>query len=97
MVNFMERMKKVEIKSPEEMIELGEKIGKYLEKNMVILMEGDLGAGKTTMTKGIAKALGISTSALSMYECGNRIPRDEIKVKMSKLYGKSIEEIFFTN
>ena len=56
----MERMKKVEIKSPEEMIELGEKIGKYLEKNMVILMEGDLGAGKTTMTKGIAKALGIN-------------------------------------
>lgn len=45
----------------------------------------------------IAKALGISTSALSMYECGNRVPRDEIKVKMSKLYGKSIEEIFFTN
>lgn len=56
----MERVKKIEVASPLDMIKLGEEIGEMLEKNMVILMEGDLGAGKTTMTKGIAKALGIT-------------------------------------
>ena len=42
----------------------------------------------------VAKALGISVSALSMYEQGNRIPRDEIKVKMAEYYGISIESLF---
>jgi transcriptional regulator with XRE-family HTH domain len=42
----------------------------------------------------VAKALGISISALSMYEQGNRIPRDEIKVKMAEYYGISIESLF---
>ena len=44
-----------------------------------------------------ANALGISTSALSMYECGSRIPRDEIKIRIAKYYGKTIEEIFFAS
>lgn len=47
------------IKNSEQMIDLGEKIGRLAIPNMVITMEGDLGAGKTTMTKGIAKGLGI--------------------------------------
>lgn len=34
-------------------------IAKYLKPNMTILLEGQLGAGKTTFTKGIAEALGI--------------------------------------
>lgn len=42
----------------------------------------------------VAKALGISISALSMYEQGNRIPRDEIKIKMAEYYGISIESLF---
>ena len=42
-----------------------------------------------------AKALGISTSALTMYEIGCRIPRDEIKLKIAEHYGKTVEEIFF--
>ncbi|HHX93648.1 MAG TPA: tRNA (adenosine(37)-N6)-threonylcarbamoyltransferase complex ATPase subunit type 1 TsaE [Tenericutes bacterium] len=43
-----------------ETIELGKTLGDYLLPNMVITLEGDLGAGKTTLTKGIAKALEIS-------------------------------------
>ena len=42
----------------------------------------------------VAKALGISVSALSMYEQGNRIPRDEIKIRMAEYYGISIEALF---
>lgn len=42
-----------------ETIELGFKIGSLLEAGDVLLLAGDLGAGKTTFTKGIGKALGI--------------------------------------
>ena len=43
----------------------------------------------------VAGVLGISKSALSMYECGERIPRDEIKIKIAKYYGVTVSEIFF--
>lgn len=43
----------------------------------------------------VADAVGISRSALSMYEAGERIPRDEIKVKLARYYGLDIESIFF--
>ena len=43
----------------------------------------------------VAKAVGISVSALSMYECGDRIPRDYIKIALAKYYNKSVQEIFF--
>lgn len=43
----------------------------------------------------VAKVLGISVSALSMYENGARIPRDETKKKISIYYGESVEDIFF--
>lgn len=44
----------------------------------------------------VSKALGISLSALAMYENGDRIPRDETKKRIASFYGKSVEEIFFT-
>lgn len=43
----------------------------------------------------VAKACGISRSALTMYETGVRIPRDEIKVKLARYYNVSVEKIFF--
>ncbi len=45
----------------------------------------------------VAKAVGISVSALSMYENGIRIPRDEVKVRIAEYYKKSIQDIFFAN
>lgn len=45
--------------------------------------------------KEVAESLGISISALSMYEVGQRIPRDEIKIKIAKYYKKSVQDIFF--
>lgn len=45
--------------------------------------------------ENVAKACGISTSALAMYEQGERIPRDDIKIKLSKYYKKSVDFIFF--
>lgn len=46
--------------------------------------------------KTVADACGISTSALAMYEQGNRIPRDDIKLKLSKYYKRSVNYIFFS-
>lgn len=42
-----------------------------------------------------ASDIGVSVSAVSMYENGERIPRDAIKIKISEYYGKSVQEIFF--
>lgn len=55
--------------TPEETIELGKKIGSKLKKGDVIAMQGTLAAGKTTITKGIAQALGISDTITSPTFC----------------------------
>jgi len=49
----------------------------------------------TTSRDAVAKAVGISISAISMYENGERIPRDAIKIKLAEFYKKSVQEIFF--
>lgn len=43
----------------------------------------------------VAEDLDISLSALSMYEQGNRIPRDETKLKIAEYFDKTVQEIFF--
>ena len=45
----------------------------------------------------VSRACKISVSALGMYETGQRIPRDEIKVKLAQFYGVSIESLFFAD
>lgn len=42
------------------------------------------------------KLVGITPSAASMYENGQRVPRDEIKVKIARALNTSIEALFFT-
>lgn len=44
----------------------------------------------------VAKACGISVSALAMYEQGERIPRDDIKIRLAQYYNSTVEFIFFT-
>jgi tRNA threonylcarbamoyladenosine biosynthesis protein TsaE len=46
--------------SPEETLRLGEKTGQYLRAEDMVLLYGDLGSGKTQLTKGIALGLGIT-------------------------------------
>lgn len=46
-------------KSVEDTYELAESIARNLKGGEVILLNGNLGAGKTTFTKGLAKALGV--------------------------------------
>lgn len=44
----------------------------------------------------VAKACGISVSALGMYESERRVPRDYIKVRLAKYYKSTVETIFYT-
>lgn len=47
--------------------------------------------------KEVAEACGISVSALAMYEAGERIPRDEVKIRLAAYYNRSVNYIFFTH
>ncbi|EMB58754.1 tRNA (adenosine(37)-N6)-threonylcarbamoyltransferase complex ATPase subunit type 1 TsaE [Streptococcus mutans] len=42
-----------------QLMALGQRIGQKLQAQDVLVLTGDLGSGKTTLTKGIAKGLGI--------------------------------------
>ena len=51
---------KLQSNSDAETRDIGRRIGERLKRGDVVCLYGDLGAGKTTMVKGIASALGIS-------------------------------------
>lgn len=54
-----------ETKSAEETMSFAEKLGSHLQKGDVLTLAGDLGAGKTTFTKGLAKGLGVTRTVNS--------------------------------
>ena len=67
---------KMQINSPQAMFELGEKIGQQLKPSDVVVLTGELGAGKTVFTQGIASAfkiLGVTspTFVISRIHKGN--------------------------
>jgi len=61
----MIQTKRIEVKSEQEMRALGEKLGGLLKGGEVIELVGDVGAGKTTFTKGLAVGLGIDEDVQS--------------------------------
>lgn len=52
-------------KSPEETLNFGADYAKNLKSGMVIVLNGEMGAGKTIFCKGVAKGLGIEDEILS--------------------------------
>ena len=79
-------MKELLISSIEETERLAHTIASLLQPGDVLTLEGDLGAGKTTFTKGLAKGLGIQRTVnsptftiLKQYEDG-RIPLNHMDV-----------------
>lgn len=52
--------KTILVYSAEDTIQLGKRIGKALKPKDVVLLIGDLSAGKTTLTKGIGLGLGVT-------------------------------------
>lgn len=55
----------IKTNSPEETRQWGEKLGHLLPLNLVIALHGDLGAGKTTLTQGIAAGFGVTERVTS--------------------------------
>ncbi len=51
--------------SPEETEALGEALGRQLQPGTVIAYRGDLGAGKTAFTRGLARGLGSTETVTS--------------------------------
>ena len=64
----------------------GTRIGKKIK---------ELRTGRGLTETAMAKEIGVSQSAVQMYESGNRIPRDEIKIKIAVFFGLPIETIFY--
>ena len=50
---------KIQVSSAEAMFDLGKKIGEQLKRSDVVVLTGELAAGKTVLTQGIASAFGI--------------------------------------
>jgi tRNA threonylcarbamoyladenosine biosynthesis protein TsaE len=86
-------------KSEEETIRLGEKIARWLKPGDLVALSGDLGAGKTTLVKGIAKGLGVkdyrhvnSPSFVLVKEYKGKVPLYHFDIyRLNKL--KDIEDI----
>lgn len=58
-------MSTVVSRSPDETRRLGRELGLTLKTGDVVLLEGELGAGKTTFVKGIADACGVTVEVRS--------------------------------
>ncbi len=43
----------------------------------------------------VANACDITVQALSSYERGERIPRDEVKIRLASFYGVTVQDLFF--
>ena len=98
MVTFISR-------SPEDTRAFGESLGKSAQVGTVIGVTGDLGAGKTELVKGLARALGIKvpvhspTFALVHEYAGGRFPLFHIDLyrleSPSQILGAGLEEYFY--
>ncbi|WP_344074984.1 tRNA (adenosine(37)-N6)-threonylcarbamoyltransferase complex ATPase subunit type 1 TsaE [Streptomyces crystallinus] len=60
-----EAMTRLTLDSPAEMQELGRKIAKLLRPGDLVLLTGELGAGKTTLARGLGEGLGVRGAVTS--------------------------------
>lgn len=97
-------MLKIELNGLEETKEFGIKIGKLLKSGDILCLNGDLGAGKTTLTKSIGLGLGVEDyitsptfSLINEYE--GRVPVYHFDVyrleNVEDLYDLGFDEYFY--
>jgi tRNA threonylcarbamoyladenosine biosynthesis protein TsaE len=66
--NFMAGQEKcltIQSSSPDDTLALGQRLGRMARAGLILALSGDLGAGKTTLTQGIAQGLGIQDAITS--------------------------------
>lgn len=61
----MSRHLEIHSNSPEHTQRIGEVLGRTLAPGDVVVLDGELGAGKTTVTQGIARGMGIDDPVTS--------------------------------
>ncbi|NEQ23669.1 MAG: tRNA (adenosine(37)-N6)-threonylcarbamoyltransferase complex ATPase subunit type 1 TsaE [Microcoleus sp. SIO2G3] len=77
---------------------LGVSLGQSLPAGSVILLEGDLGAGKTTLVQGIGEGLGITDSIVSpTFTLINEYPEGRLPLYHLDLYRLEPEEVTALN
>ena len=80
-----------EVNSVEETWELAKKLAAELKSGDVVCLEGDLGAGKTTFTQGLAAALGVPGRVTSPTFCivqEHRGPNLLVHMDLYRLHGE---------
>lgn len=98
--------KRYRTRSPEETMALGEKLAKGLSRGSVVALVGDLGSGKTVLTKGIARGLGVknaryvnSPTFVIIKEYRGRIPLYHFDIyrlnKSGRIDIENFEEYFY--
>ena len=58
--------------------------------NKLRILRGDLDV------KSVSSSIGVSESSWKKYEREERIPRDEVKLKIADFFKTSVQEIFFS-
>ena len=97
--------KKIVIKNEEETKKFGEKLCEKLTAGSIVALTGDLGTGKTTLTKAIAAGLGVTDvitsptfNIVKQYDSG-RLPLYHFDVyrigDVDEMYEIGSEEYFF--
>jgi tRNA threonylcarbamoyladenosine biosynthesis protein TsaE len=98
-------MKKIS-HSPEETLQLGKSLGSSLIPGDIILLNGDLGAGKTHLTQGICNGVGLdedsyirSPTFTLINEYQGKLPIYHIDLyridSLKEIYSLGLEEILF--
>jgi len=77
----------VETSDPAETESLGAELAAGLRDGDVVLVRGDLGAGKTTLVRGAARALGVTDPVTSpTFSIGHRYRAPDVTVSHLDLY-----------
>ncbi len=77
----------IETTGPEETEAIGAELARELSDGDVVLITGELGAGKTTLVRGAARALGVSGPVTSpTFSIGHRYPARDVTVSHLDLY-----------
>ena len=99
-------MLKLNTESVEETLQIGEQLGKLLDKGNIVCLSGDLGAGKTSFAQGIAKGLGVKDYVTSptytiINEYEGRLPLYRFDVyrlnDVEEMHELGYEEYFFSD
>lgn len=83
----MAAMRSLLTRSPEATAALGARVGARLFEGAVVLLAGDLGAGKTCFTQGLARALGVEGPVQSpTFVLVQEYPEARVPLRHADLY-----------